>query len=671
MKRFLLLFAMVLALTGIATAAEQAVYTCTFSKDDNKKTSDYLSTWTEECDGKNYTVTNFNNNNWGWLISGTTDYMIKCGRKNNASIASIATEFAAPEAINKIEITINSITATKVNSIYLQTSTDANFSNPVKISTTSKLQTGTFVIDIPTPAENLYYKVIFDCASGTSNGLIQISKLVYYADVTTGPKDFTYEGFKDYTLEAEGTVEFTLPADAPEITFTSSNDAVADADMHGVYAYSAGTTEITAKWGANDLWNEGEAKFNVTVTMPLTKAELVFAHNEYNKLIGDEPFAVEYTYEGATNPDITFTSSDENVATVVKGEGEDIIITIVGAGTTTITATAAATAEFTEATATTTINVVDPNAPIATGYVLLTDLSQLYDGGKIIIVNEDATKAISTTQNKNNRAGTAVELKNDAIEPGSEVQIIIVEFGTGDNIGKYAFNVGSEDAAQYLYAASNSSNQLKTRTTATFNTITISSETTSVIMGGNSRNVLRFNENNGSPIFNCYSSENAGSQTPIKIYYQPKQAESNDPVVNPSIRVDGENMELDSSISLNGKTATITFGVPEGVEVWTRFTPTASSEQQMAKAEAQFTQYNGTPIELTEDGTFEYYTVANGKQSATKSIKVTGGTTAITEIEAVEGEVEYFDLMGRRVENPANGLYIRRSAGKVEKVFVK
>lgn len=33
--------------------------------------------------------------------------------------------------------------------------------------------------------------------------------------------------------------------------------------------------------------------------------------------------------------------------------------------------------------------------------------------------------------------------------------------------------------------------------------------------------------------------------------------------------------------------------------------------------------------------------------------------------------VEYFDLQGRRVENPASGLYIRRQGSKAAKVLVK
>lgn len=47
-------------------------------------------------------------------------------------------------------------------------------------------------------------------------------------------------------------------------------------------------------------------------------------------------------------------------------------------------------------------------------------------------------------------------------------------------------------------------------------------------------------------------------------------------------------------------------------------------------------------------------------------------TTGIADIEAEEnGVVEYFNLQGVRVDEPANGLYIRRAGNKVEKVIVR
>lgn len=49
-----------------------------------------------------------------------------------------------------------------------------------------------------------------------------------------------------------------------------------------------------------------------------------------------------------------------------------------------------------------------------------------------------------------------------------------------------------------------------------------------------------------------------------------------------------------------------------------------------------------------------------------------GSTSAITDIAADENApVEYFNLQGMRVENPANGLFIKRQGSKVSKVIIK
>lgn len=53
-----------------------------------------------------------------------------------------------------------------------------------------------------------------------------------------------------------------------------------------------------------------------------------------------------------------------------------------------------------------------------------------------------------------------------------------------------------------------------------------------------------------------------------------------------------------------------------------------------------------------------------------KNMKVSG-TTAVSVIETEAGEAVYFDLQGRRVANPENGLYIRVQGNKATKVLVK
>lgn len=75
-------------------------------------------------------------------------------------------------------------------------------------------------------------------------------------------------------------------------------------------------------------------------------------------------------------------------------------------------------------------------------------------------------------------------------------------------------------------------------------------------------------------------------------------------------------------------------------------------------------------IPVTEPGTFEIYTyhAASDTQSEVKVLEA-GATTGIELIGADnDAEAEYFNLQGIRVDNPENGLYIVRKAGKTFKV---
>ncbi len=142
---------------------------------------------------------------------------------------------------------------------------------------------------------------------------------------------------------------------------------------------------------------------------------------------------------------------------------------------------------------------------MAGSFVKVTDASTLAAGDEIIIVNVDGDKALSTTQNSNNRGAADVTLTDDTIVPGEAVQVIKLEAAEAN----FKLNVG-EDA--YLYAASNSSNHLKTANAETVGAngeflITIEEGVAAfTAQGTNARNSLRYNPNNGNPMFSCYAS---------------------------------------------------------------------------------------------------------------------------------------------------------------------
>lgn len=155
-------------------------------------------------------------------------------------------------------------------------------------------------------------------------------------------------------------------------------------------------------------------------------------------------------------------------------------------------------------------------------YTLLTDITDLTVGDKIIIAaidynyDYDDDYALSTTQNKNNRGQVAINRSEDKkeITPplSTDVQIMTVEAGLVD--GTFAFNTGSG----YLYAASSSSNYLRTETALSGNSswtveVTTRGEATITAKGTNTRNVMQYNDTSG--LFSCYSS----GQNAVSIYY--------------------------------------------------------------------------------------------------------------------------------------------------------
>ena len=140
---------------------------------EGKAISAYDKSWKATIGEDVWTIENFNTNKWdkNW------EY-IKCGRNKVASIASI-TSPAIDQPISNIVLTIDKITKNKVNSIKLQVATDADCKN-VTEELSAKIEDGDLIFKPTKSAANNFYKFIFDCQAGTSNGLIQVSKIAYY-----------------------------------------------------------------------------------------------------------------------------------------------------------------------------------------------------------------------------------------------------------------------------------------------------------------------------------------------------------------------------------------------------------------------------------------------------------------------------------------------------------
>ena len=156
-------------------------------------------------------------------------------------------------------------------------------------------------------------------------------------------------------------------------------------------------------------------------------------------------------------------------------------------------------------------------------WTLVTDASQLVAGDQVIIAAKDSLLAMSTTQNGNNRGQTAIVKNDNTLQtPSASVQVLTLQAGNVANT--FAFYTGSG----YLYAASSSSNHLKTETKLSNNSswsISIATNGTATIkaQGTSTRNVMQYNQS--SSLFACYSS---ASQKPICLYKLQASASSCD-----------------------------------------------------------------------------------------------------------------------------------------------
>ena len=151
-----------------------------------------------------------------------------------------------------------------------------------------------------------------------------------------------------------------------------------------------------------------------------------------------------------------------------------------------------------------------------TTFTKITSASDLEAGANYLIVAhyDDLGVLAMGKQNNNNRKAVVVSENGESItvtpgtDPDSDTDVF--QFTLGGNTGAWTFF--DEAKGGYLYAASSSSNYLKTQTALDANgewAITFDADGTAevVAQGENTRNHMRFNPNtqNNAPLFGAYS----------------------------------------------------------------------------------------------------------------------------------------------------------------------
>lgn len=331
-----------------------------------------------------------------------------------------------------------------------------------------------------------------------------------------------------------------------------NNNTFSNAGTIDLSAYAGKTIQLGFKYLSTTTnpgrWELKNLSIQAGTIVEKKEADLSYEVENYTATIGeDNEFPV------LQNPNnlegITYSSTTESIATI----DETGAITLVSVGQTTIKASFAGNDEYKEGSASYLLIVKEKDVAGTDKFELVTDVTTLADGDVIILVgtNKDdegnitASYALSTTQNTNNRAGNEVSIDEDGtITPGSTIQKITLKEG-------WFFNVGDG----YLYAASSSSNWLRTEATADDNakaTISIAEngDATIVFQGSNTRNHLRFNINNGNPIFSCYGE--TSTQALPQIYRKVTSTETKLGDVNGDEKVDVADVTMLVNIIVNG-----------------------------------------------------------------------------------------------------------------------
>ena len=160
------------------------------------------------------------------------------------------------------------------------------------------------------------------------------------------------------------------------------------------------------------------------------------------------------------------------------------------------------------------------------------DIADLAVGKHIIFVNKESAKAMSSTQNNNNRGATEITLASDVATATEATEIFTLE-----KDGDYWLFKASKTPG-YIYAAgANSNNYLKTEEEADNKaqaTVAIASDgEATVTFNMTGRNLLRYNNTNN--IFSCYAS----GQKPVFIFIEksgdtPEPTQVATPTFNPA-----------------------------------------------------------------------------------------------------------------------------------------
>ena len=288
--RFFMLNLLVLVSAAVM-AQNQAVWKSLTFPDENKtenKCSAYTTTWTAKIGDDTWSVSNFNNNNWGWTH-------IRCGRKKTASTASIMNDAAFTEAVTKVVVNISEAKQLdKVNSVNLIVAKDQACNDIVETVAGSFGEgtsfTGDLTFNVTAPAKNLFYKLVFDMEGGSGNGFIHVDAVDYYTATSDTSTKLTFgadvDGKTFVVRQGESFADKTAtvtPADAKgSISYASDNEEAisVDATTGAVSFLAFGKATITATFTPEEGYLGSSASYTIAYRQAADPTKVVFDCNE-------------------------------------------------------------------------------------------------------------------------------------------------------------------------------------------------------------------------------------------------------------------------------------------------------------------------------------------------------------------------------------------------------
>lgn len=294
--RFFMLNLLVLVSAAVMAQNETVWKSLTFPDENknNNKCQNYTTTWTAKIGDTTWSVSNFNNNKWSWKH-------IRCGRKNNNSVASIMNDAAFTEAITKVVVKISEAKLLdKVNSINLVVAKDKTCKDIVETVAGIETVAGSFgeettfagdlTFNVTKPAKDLFYKLVIDMKGGSENGFIHVDGIDYYTGTSDTSTSLTFgedvDG-KTFTVRqgesfADKTATVT-PTDAKgSISYASDNEeAISVNPTTGAVSFLAfGKATITATFNAGEGYLDSKASYTIDYRQAADPTKVLFDYNE-------------------------------------------------------------------------------------------------------------------------------------------------------------------------------------------------------------------------------------------------------------------------------------------------------------------------------------------------------------------------------------------------------